>query len=110
LKRLLIAIAVILITTIYNNTALAENAIDGAKLFETHCAGCHINGGNIIRRNKTLKQKALQRNKMDTPEAIKDIITNGKNNMSAYRDRLTEQEIEAVTNYVLNQAQNNWKS
>ncbi len=61
----------------------ADNDLKTAKLFEVHCAGCHPNGGNIIRRGKTLKQKALQRNKMDSLTAINDIITNGKNNMSA---------------------------
>ena len=29
--------------------------------------------------------------------------------MSAFKDRLTEKEINQVANYVLEQAQNNWK-
>ncbi|NBQ36890.1 MAG: cytochrome C6, partial [Synechococcus sp.] len=39
--------------------APAHAAADGAALFEAHCVGCHLNGGNIIRRGKTLKLKAL---------------------------------------------------
>ncbi|MBD3882380.1 c-type cytochrome [Phormidium tenue FACHB-886] len=89
--------------------ALAASADTGAKIFETHCAGCHINGGNIVRRGKNLKLKTLQRNQMDSIEAIANIVANGKNNMSAYQDRLTEQQIQEVSAYVLEQAQQNWR-
>lgn len=82
---------------------------EAGQRFEVHCAGCHVGGGNIIRRNKTLKLKALQRNQMDSMTAIADIITNGKANMSAYSDRLTEAEIQQLAAYVLAQAERNWK-
>jgi cytochrome c6 len=90
-------------------TALAADTINGAQIFEVNCAGCHINGGNIIRRGKNLKKKALKNNKMDSIDAIANIVANGKNNMSAYKDRLSEQEIQAVAIYVLEQAENNWR-
>lgn len=81
----------------------------GAQIFEVHCVGCHINGGNIVRRNKTLKLNALKRNGVDSLDAISEIVANGKGNMSAYRDRLSEQEIQAVAAYVLERAQQNWQ-
>ncbi len=84
------------------------DTVDGAKIFEANCAGCHINGGNIIRRGKNLKMRALKRYKMESVEAISHIVTYGKNNMSAYKDRLSESEIQAVSTYVLKQAENNW--
>ncbi|HEY9880768.1 MAG TPA: c-type cytochrome [Leptolyngbyaceae cyanobacterium] len=80
-----------------------------AHLFEIHCAGCHPNGGNIIRRGKTLKQKALQRNKVDSVETISTLIANGKGIMSAFRDRISEAEITALAQYVLDQAEHNWQ-
>jgi cytochrome c6 len=84
--------------------------LDGASLFEVHCAGCHVHGGNIIRRNKTLQLKALQKNQVDTVEAIAALITNGKGNlMSAYRDRLSATEITTLASYVLDQAEHDWK-
>ena len=89
--------------------ALAADLPSGAKVFEVHCAGCHINGGNIVRRGKNLKLKTLQKNQMDSIAAIAEIVTNGKNNMSAYRDRLTDPQIQEVSAYVLEQAQQNWK-
>ncbi|KZL51759.1 cytochrome C6 [Nodularia spumigena CENA596] len=89
--------------------AIAADTNHGAEVFSVHCAGCHINGGNIIRRGKNLKEKALKRYGMDTIEAVTSIITNGKNNMSAYADRLTPQEIQEVATYVLEQAQTGWR-
>jgi cytochrome c6 len=88
---------------------LAADLSQGAKIFEVQCAGCHPNGNNIIRRSKTLKLKALQRNKIDSIEAIEQLVMYGKNNMSAYQERLTSAEITAVASYVLTQAENNWR-
>ena len=89
--------------------AFAADLTRGAKLFEVQCAGCHINGGNIVRRGKTLKLKALQQNGYATEAAIAEIVTNGKNNMSAYKDRLNQAQIQDVSAYVLAQAKKGWK-
>ena len=83
---------------------------DGAALFEVHCVGCHINGGNIVRRGKNLRQQTLERNGYGTVEAIAQLITQGKGIMSAYADRMTAPEIEAVAVYVREQAEQGWKS
>lgn len=91
-----------------NYDALAVNNNSGAKIFQANCAGCHAKGGNIVRRGKNLKLKALHKNKLDNLEAITSLVTQGKNNMSAYGDRLTPQEIEAVAAYVLEQANQGW--
>ena len=84
--------------------------LSSAQLFELHCAGCHAQGGNILRRGKTLKLKALQQYKMDSAEAVIQIVAQGKGNMSAYQDRLSPAEIEAVAGYVLERANQGWKS
>ncbi|MGL5834206.1 MAG: c-type cytochrome [Waterburya sp.] len=85
------------------------NLDHGAKIFEANCAGCHINGGNIVRRGKNLKSKALHKNKVDSEEAIANLVTNGKGIMSAYGDKLSQQEIADVSAYVLQQAAQDWK-
>ena len=82
---------------------------EGDTLFEAHCSGCHPHGGNIIRRGKTLKQRALRRNGVDSVAAIADLVTHGKNNMSAFEDRLSEAQIDAVAAYVLAQAKTGWR-
>ncbi|WP_019504263.1 c-type cytochrome [Pleurocapsa sp. PCC 7319] len=95
-----------------NSDALAETAINldrGAAVFKANCAGCHAKGGNIVRRGKNLKLRALHKNKVDTEEAIALLVKNGKNNMSAYGDKLSDEEIADVSAYVLQRAEEKWK-
>jgi cytochrome c6 len=82
---------------------------DGAVIFENTCAGCHVNGGNIMRRGKNLKLKTLQKNGVDSVEAIAQLVTNGKGSMGAYGDRLSVVEIDAVAKFVLESAEKGWK-
>jgi cytochrome c6 len=109
-KKIITLLFIMLLMT--TALALPVNAADtanGANIFSVHCAGCHINGGNIIRRGKNLQKKALKRYGMDSLEAITAIVSNGKNNMSAFKDRLSEQEIQDVASYVLEQAEKGWR-
>jgi cytochrome c6 len=107
---LILFLSLTLILSSFPSPALADNLDTGAKIFEAQCVGCHAGGGNIVRRGKTLKKKALERNQVNTLETISALVANGKNNMSAYKDRLTEAEIQAVSAYVLEQAETNWKN
>lgn len=104
-----VIILLIALSFTFSRPAFAADTANGAKIFSVECAGCHLNGGNIVRRGKTLKTKALKRNGMDSLEAIVSLTTNGKNNMSAYKDRLSTQAIEDVSAYVLEQAEKDWR-
>jgi cytochrome c6 len=106
LSILFLSIAALNLTCI--SPAIAADLSHGAEIFNANCAGCHASGGNIVRRNKTLKLKALSKFGMDSVAAIADIVANGKNNMSAYKERLNRQEIEDVAAYVLAQAESDW--
>ncbi len=87
----------------------AEPSVElGQTIFQAQCAACHQGGGNIIRRGKNLKLKTLERNHVETVEAIQALVTQGKGNMSAYGDRLSIEAITAVSEYVLAQAQQGW--
>jgi cytochrome c6 len=86
----------------------AAPAADGAELFANHCAGCHVNGGNIIRRGKNLHLAALERNGIDAPERIAVIAAAGQGQMSGYAAVLGEGGAEAVAGYVWQQAQLDW--
>lgn len=103
----LLAIAIFCTASVFPTLAVPNS--DAATLFTNNCAGCHIDGGNIVRRGKNLQQKALKKYHMDSVEAISQLVANGKNVMPAYKDRLTEQEILDVSAYVLEQAQKGWK-
>jgi len=105
----LVLITFLLLISTFTFPASAADTANGAQIFSVHCAGCHINGGNIVRRGKNLKAKALKKYGMDSIDAVTSIVTNGKNNMSAYKDRLSEQQIQDVAAYVLEQAENNWR-
>ncbi|MEM1241131.1 MAG: c-type cytochrome [Cyanobacteria bacterium P01_H01_bin.26] len=95
---------------LWASTATVAWAGPPAELFEVHCAGCHPNGANIIRRGKNLKQKALKRYGYDSTDAIATLITNGKGLMSAYEERLSEDDITNLANYVLEQAATGWQT
>jgi cytochrome c6 len=80
----------------------------GAGLFGQHCVGCHVNGGNIIRRGKTLKLEALRRNGIVGSEAIAAIAAGGIGQMGGYGGVLGEGGPEAVGAWVWQQAEAGW--
>lgn len=112
-KKSLVLTLTIVLCFLIQSSLIAQadsNNLSGQQVFEIHCAGCHVNGSNIIRRGKNLKMKALHKYGYDSVDAIASMVTNGKNNMSAFSDRLNETEIQNVAKYVFQQAENNWKS
>jgi cytochrome c6 len=90
--------------------ALASPAqlAQGGRLFANTCAGCHLNGGNIVRRDRTLKLKALQRRGIDGPEAIARIAAQGIGRMDGYAKVLGPDGPEKVGAWVWKQALENW--
>ena len=107
----IVAIALIILLTTHTPVFAdtVTNLDNGAKVFKANCAGCHVNGKNIVRRRKNLKLKALHRNKVDTLDAVTTLVTNGKGIMSAYGDKLTPEQITDVSAYVLQRAEQNWQ-
>jgi cytochrome c6 len=104
---LLLAIAVV--TFAFGRPALAEgNAADGGKVFNANCVACHIGGGNVIIRTKTLKQADLDKNGKNSLDAIKLQVIKGNGAMPAFGGRLSAQQIEDVAAYVLSQAEAGW--
>ena len=84
------------------------DASPGGLLFDQHCAGCHINGGNIIRRGKNLKLKTLERDEIATVMAIAAIAREGRGQMRGYADVLGTDGDQLVAEWVLMRAQNAW--
>ncbi len=89
-----------------NLYALDKNS--GESIFKNHCAGCHINGSNIIRRSKNLKISSLKRNGIETPEAIARIAKEGIGIMNGYDEVLKENEDQIVANWIWEQSQKAW--
>ena len=81
---------------------------EGAKLFSQNCAACHAGGRNLVNAMKTLKKEALVKYDMYSKGAIAYQVTNGKNAMPAFGNRLSSEKIEHLANYVLAQADKGW--
>ncbi|HGY5552283.1 MAG TPA: c-type cytochrome [Prochlorococcus sp.] len=103
--RLIILIYILLLLP---TSSIALDSSTGECLFKEHCAGCHINGGNIIRRNKTLRLKALERYGLDNPEAIARVAREGIGQMSGYENVLGEGGDQLVAIWIWAQAQKAW--
>ena len=73
-----------------------------------HCSGCHVNGGNIVRRGKNLKLSALKRNGLDNPNEIARIAREGIGIMGGYEQVLGPEGDQVVANWIWQQAQNAW--
>ncbi|MFB2922161.1 MULTISPECIES: cytochrome c6 PetJ [Aerosakkonema] len=105
-SAVLLTIAVL--TFAFGRPALAGDTANGAKIFSANCSACHMGGNNVIMANKNLKKDALKKYGMNSLEAIKTQVTNGKNAMPSFRGRLNAQQIEDVATYVLSQAEKGW--
>jgi cytochrome c6 len=62
-----------LFLTLAASTLMAVPAFAaGADIFKAKCAACHPDGGNIMKKDKTLRKKDLEANKLKT---VKDLVT-----------------------------------
>lgn len=97
-------------------------ALAGApETFAMKCAGCHMNGGNVLQAGATLSSEDLQRNGRSTPEALYEIIYGGKGKMPGFGAdcapkgactfgaRLADEEVREQAEYVLARAAEGWK-
>jgi len=80
-------------------------------IFETNCGACHQGGGNNIIEGHTLSKTAMEKY-LDggwNKEAIEYQIRNGKGPMPAWEGVLSEDEIKAMTDWVYEQSQGQFK-
>ncbi|MGC1525660.1 MAG: c-type cytochrome [Phormidesmis sp.] len=97
----------------FTSPAIAADLAQGAQVFASNCAACHIGGGNAIMAPKTLKTNALEQY-LDGYGAEHDInaiikqVTYGKNAMAAFGRRLSADEIANVAAYVQDQSEKGW--
>ncbi|MEM8777545.1 MAG: c-type cytochrome [Cyanobacteria bacterium P01_G01_bin.49] len=80
----------------------------GAAVFSANCASCHMGGKNVVNAAKTLKKADLEKYGMYDAAAIITQVTKGKMAMPAFGGRLSSQQIEDVSAYVLAQADKGW--
>jgi cytochrome c6 len=81
---------------------------EGARLFNSNCARCHIQGQNLIVPEKNLQYATLQTYQMNSIEAIAYQVRHGKNIMPAFGDQFTDDQLTNLATYVLTTAQAGW--
>ena len=114
MKRILLAILLAAVFRIaflvFNIGDVALATADGAGIFSANCAQCHAGGRNLIQADKSLKKEDLEKNGMNSIEAMVTQVTNGKNAMPSFKGRLNDSQIADVAAYVFDQANNKyWK-
>ena len=115
----IIPVSVIASSLLFGSTAaIGNDKLDGRKIFDSSCAACHAGGGNILpfAKDKTLFKDALAKNGYNNKESIARIVSEGKGLMLPYGPigdklpaSLNPEQIDAVSNYVLQQANAGWK-
>ena len=80
-----------------------EEGVNAKSLFVYHCATCHGEDGKGTKRGHELKSPNLadadwQAKKKD--EELLNSITNGKNKMPRWNEKLKPDEIQALARYV----------
>ncbi|MBL0309476.1 MAG: cytochrome c [Bacteroidetes bacterium] len=98
MKKIILAAAVVLLTIAScskKSGAPTASAPDGASVFSKNCARCH--GAEGVKDERTPN---LQTIAMDKAGLIK-VITNGKNKMPSFEDKLSAAEIAATAELIL---------
>ncbi|MEH2242761.1 cytochrome c6 PetJ [Nostoc sp.] len=102
-------LGIAIFTFAFSSTVLAADVVSGAKVFSANCASCHAGGKNLVQAQKNLNKDALEKYGLYSAEAIIAQVTKGKNAMPAFGKRLKPNQIEDVADYVLSQADKDWK-
>merc|ERR1712050_90245 len=96
----------LLAAVVSSSPALAADLENGESVFQGNCAACHNGGNNTIVPEKKIKKEELEKYLTGgyNVGAIITQVTNGKNSMPAFGDKLGPDDIEDVANYVYGQA------
>ena len=109
MKRFISAVAIAFsLVAVMVMPAYAADAAAGGKVFTANCAACHAGGNNLVISTKNLRKDTLESYDMYSAEAIEHQVINGKNAMPAFSGRLSDEQIENVAAYVMQQAEKGW--
>ena len=76
--------------------------IDGKKEFQEHCAECHVNGGNMIKPDKTLSKKDREANGVKTAKDIIGTMRNPGPGMTKFdKKTISDREARAIADYII---------
>ena len=84
-------------TTVPNGQTGTTSAPNGAQLYKSNCAGCHggDGGGGI---GPQLRDGAVTNSFKDAASQV-EFVKNGAGGMPAFRNRMTDAEVQAVVDF-----------
>jgi len=83
----------------------------GESVFNTNCAPCHAGGHNFVAPERTLHKSDMETYLTGGFEKqnVMGQVTNGKNAMPMFGEKLSPEEIDDVAAYVMKQANQGWE-
>jgi mono/diheme cytochrome c family protein len=99
----IVAITCVSMTTSFPSVSVhAQDSIDGKKIYDSKCASCHGIDGKISALGLALGSKDLRSAEAQktTDDQMKQLISEGKDKMPAYKNTLSADEMSAVIKYL----------
>jgi cytochrome c6 len=95
-KAIIISIICIVTCILWSCGEKPENGkiVDGKTIFKSYCVTCHGIDGSLM----TNGAKDLRISNLNLEERV-NIITNGRNIMTSFKNTLTKSQIESVAKY-----------
>jgi cytochrome c6 len=82
--------------------AISGAKIDGKAEFESHCSGCHPNGGNVTNPAKTLMKMDREANGVKSvKDVVKKIRKPGPGMKQYDKQELSDAKAKAIGEYVI---------
>jgi cytochrome c6 len=102
----IISIAILSVFTITGiflvNSVAGTNEINGEAEFKKHCTSCHADGGNIIKPDKTLSRKDLEKNGIKTAKDIVRLMRKPGVGMTTFDSKtVSDKEAKAIAGYII---------
>ena len=106
----LIALIIIIQTTLQNRYLLASDIRDGETIFKNVCAGCHVRGGSVVLKgSKSLKLSDLEKRGIADVNSITIIANEGIGFMKGYKNKLKDGEDKVLAQWIIQNAQKGWE-
>lgn len=85
------------------SSANQERVAEGAKIFKNSCSVCHSLHPGQTKNGRSLSGVLRPHPAAKSEERVRRIITEGKVNMPAFKDRLSPDEISALITFLKQQ-------
>ena len=106
----LIALIIIIQTTLQNRYLLASDIRDGETIFRNVCAGCHVRGGSVVLKgSKSLKLSDLKKRGISDVGSIVKIANEGTGFMKGYKNKLKDGEDKVLAQWIIQNAEKGWE-